>query len=57
MIFPSGEDPTLPLDPGEEAFDKPRRKKRRRRRRRKVMANPLPLQIAQPTQSTLIADR
>ena len=23
MIFPSDEDPTLPLDPGEEAFDQP----------------------------------
>jgi hypothetical protein len=23
MIFPSDEDPALPLDPGEEAFDQP----------------------------------
>ena len=23
MIFPSNEDPALPLDPGEEAFDQP----------------------------------
>ena len=23
MVFPSDEDPTLPLDPGEEAFDEP----------------------------------
>jgi hypothetical protein len=23
MIFPSGEDPALPLDPSEEAFDQP----------------------------------